>query len=153
MSYPTVIGATAVTAAAVAATFLYTPPTASSGTTPTVQTPTATAPSSGPVTPVSGTVTGPAVSTDYGPVQVQVERTCDRITNISVIAAPDADRQSVRINANATPQLVSQALASQSADISGVSGATYTTQGFQTSLQKALMEPLDGCATAQPAPN
>jgi uncharacterized protein with FMN-binding domain len=38
------------------------------------------------------------------------------------------------------PTLVQQALTSQSADIAGVSGATYTSSGFVESLRAALQQ-------------
>jgi uncharacterized protein with FMN-binding domain len=37
-----------------------------------------------------------------------------------------------------TPQLEQQALAAQSSNIQGVSGASYTSAGFRQSLQSAL---------------
>lgn len=48
------------------------------------------------------------------------------------------DGRSQQINLNALPALVQEALASQSAQVSSISGASYTSQAFQTALQNAL---------------
>ena len=50
----------------------------------------------------------------------------------------NGDRKSVRINASALPELRSEALAAQSANVDTVSGATYTSNGYAESLQTAL---------------
>ena len=51
---------------------------------------------------------------------------------------PTAGREDQQINSRAIPQLRSQVLAAQSAKIDGVSGATFTTDGYISSLQSAL---------------
>jgi uncharacterized protein with FMN-binding domain len=48
------------------------------------------------------------------------------------------DPHSQEINAEAVPQLRGQALSAQSAQIDGVSGATFTSRGYEASLQSAL---------------
>ena len=48
------------------------------------------------------------------------------------------DGRSQQINANAGPILLQQTLSAQSAHVDGVSGATYTSDGYRTSLQAAL---------------
>jgi uncharacterized protein with FMN-binding domain len=87
---------------------------------------------------VSHTYTGQAVRTRYGTVQVQVTMTGSTITNVSFLQLSATDSRSQQINANAGPILLEQTLAAQSAQIDGVSGATYTTQGYEQSLQSAL---------------
>jgi uncharacterized protein with FMN-binding domain len=84
------------------------------------------------------TVNGNEANTKWGPVQVQVTVTDGKITNVVALEYPDTNNRDVSINNRAIPALVSQTLKAQSADISGVSGATYTTEGFITSLQSAL---------------
>ena len=44
------------------------------------------------------------------------------------------------ISQNAFPTLEQQAIAAQSADIAGVSGASYTSAGFAESLRDALTQ-------------
>ena len=84
------------------------------------------------------TVDGAAEMTRYGLVQVQVVITGGVITDVTAPQSPHADRESTQINSRAIPQLRAQVLKAQSANIDGVSGATFTTQGYITSLQSAL---------------
>ena len=88
----------------------------------------------------SQTYTGDAVQTRYGTVQVQATVSGSTITDVTAIASPNGDHESAQISANAIPQLQKQAVAAQSASISGVSGASYTSQGFEQSLQSALAQ-------------
>ncbi len=102
--------------------------------------PSASAAPPGPAAPsTSATVVdGATEQTPYGPVQVQVTVAGGRITQVTVLQHPDAARRSQEINAFALPQLRSETLSAQSAGIDAVSGATYTTEGYQASLQSAL---------------
>jgi uncharacterized protein with FMN-binding domain len=84
------------------------------------------------------TVTGSAVNTRYGPVQVKVTMAGGKISRIDVVQYPTRDRRDQEINSTAIPQLNQEALAAQSADIDVVSGATYTSDGYTRSLQSAL---------------
>lgn len=84
-----------------------------------------------------GNVTGPVVSTPYGPVQVRIDVTRGRITDVQAIQLP-AGGQSGQIADYAAPILRTEALAAQGAGIQSVSGATYTSQGYASSLQAAL---------------
>ncbi|MFF4340194.1 FMN-binding protein [Kitasatospora sp. NPDC001540] len=84
------------------------------------------------------TVTGSAVDTRYGPVQVKVTLTGGRISTIDVVQYPTRDRRDREINEYAVPVLNQEAIAAQSADIDVVSGATYTSEGYTRSLQSAL---------------
>ncbi|MFJ5233910.1 FMN-binding protein [Kitasatospora sp. NPDC088391] len=87
----------------------------------------------------SRSVTGDAVSTRYGPVQVKVALDADRrITKIDVVQYPSRDHRDQEINSYAIPVLNQEALAAQSAKIDVVSGATYTSDGYTRSLQSAL---------------
>ncbi len=88
----------------------------------------------------SQTYTGDAVQTRYGTVQVQASVCGSTITDVTAIASPNGDHESAQISAYAIPQLQQQAVAAQSASISGVSGASYTSQGFEQSLQSALAQ-------------
>ncbi len=85
----------------------------------------------------SRTVTGPTVSTRWGPVQVQITVAAGRLTDVSALQLPSGGRSGM-ISQTAEPLLRSQALAAQGADIDGVSGATYTSVAYTRSLQAAL---------------
>jgi len=98
--------------------------------------PTPAATSSAP--PTSVTVQGAQEMTRYGVVQVQVVITDGAITDVTALAYPQTDRKDQQINNRALPLLKAQVLAAQSAKIDGVSGATFTTDGYVTSLQSAL---------------
>ncbi|CAB5026135.1 MAG: FMN-binding protein [Actinobacteria bacterium] len=50
---------------------------------------------------------------------------------------PTGDRQSMQISAYAVPELDAQA-SQQGVMLDGVSGATYTTEGYRESLQQLL---------------
>jgi uncharacterized protein with FMN-binding domain len=86
----------------------------------------------------AGTYTGNAVSFRYGTVQVQATVANGKITNVSILQYPSNDPRSSQISQNALPRLVSETLQAQSAQISSVSGATFTSQGYMSSLQSAL---------------
>ena len=83
-------------------------------------------------------VDGPVVDTRYGPVQVEVTLDGSTITAIAAIQLPGGDRRSEQISNRAEPTLQSEALQAQSANIDGVSGATYTSEAYAQSLQAAL---------------
>ncbi|WP_326584043.1 FMN-binding protein [Streptomyces sp. NBC_00481] len=82
-------------------------------------------------------LTGSAIKTDYGPVQVRVTVTDGRITGAEALQQPTGGR-STQISGTAIPQLNQNAVSAGSADIDAVSGATYTSGGYQQSLQSAL---------------
>ena len=84
------------------------------------------------------TVQGAQEMTRYGVVQVQVVITDGAITDVTALEYPQTDRKDQQINNRALPLLKAQVLAAQSAKIDGVSGATFTTDGYVTSLQSAL---------------
>lgn len=89
-------------------------------------------------TGVSGTATGDAVYVRWGYVQLEVTVENGVITGIKELQMPDQDGKSLMISQQAGPMLTSQVLEAQSSNINGISGATYTTVGYQQSLQSAL---------------
>ena len=91
-------------------------------------TPTATATQS---SGVSGTFKGDTSQTRWGPVQVQVTLTDGKITDVTTLQYPNGDRKSLNISNRVIPWLQEETLQIQSANISGISGATYTSMGFQ----------------------
>jgi uncharacterized protein with FMN-binding domain len=74
----------------------------------------------------------------YGPVQVQVTVKNGKVTAVQATQYPSSDPRDAQINAYAIPQLNSEAVAAGNARIDSVSGATYTSQGYISSLQSAL---------------
>ncbi len=85
-----------------------------------------------------GTFTGQDVSMRYGDVQVQVTISGGAITDVTALQLPGGDGRSERLSSIAGPMLRSAALQAQSANIDLVSGATYTSDAYQQSLQSAL---------------
>jgi uncharacterized protein with FMN-binding domain len=94
------------------------------------------APASG--TLKDGTVTGPVVTTRFGPVQVQVTIAGGQVTDISAVELPSDHPRSQAISQYAEPILRTEAVQAQSAQIDLVSGATYTSIAYERSLQAAL---------------
>lgn len=85
-----------------------------------------------------GAYTGSASNTRFGVVQVSITVSNGKITAVNNLQMPDTDQRSAQISVSAGPELQNQALAAQSANIDGVSGATYTSQGYAESLQSAI---------------
>ncbi|UOX90582.1 FMN-binding protein [Amycolatopsis sp. FBCC-B4732] len=85
-----------------------------------------------------GTFTGDAADTRYGPVRVRITVAGGRITDAQAVEYPQESGRDVRINSEAVPELNQEALQAQSAQIDTVSGATYTSEGYQQSLQSAI---------------
>lgn len=91
-----------------------------------------------PPAPRSGTVDGAVVDTQYGSVQVRVSFTGTKITDVHALKLTDSSGTSVSISAGAAPVLRHEAVAAQSSQIDVVSGATYTSEAYQQSLQSAI---------------
>lgn len=83
-------------------------------------------------------VTGPAVPTAYGPVQVVVQWRDNVIDFVDAVVYPDDSPVDRAINSEAVPLLVGQTLTEQTAEVDTISGATQTSEGYRTSLQAAL---------------
>ncbi|MFJ3774771.1 FMN-binding protein [Streptomyces sp. NPDC090075] len=115
-------------------------PEASSGTGGSTKSSGGSTKSSGGSTKSTGskTVTGDTVQTRWGPVQVRITVKNGKITDVTALQYPSDNPRDQEINSYALPQLRSEALSAQSASIDTVSGATYTSQGYQQSLQSAL---------------
>ena len=84
------------------------------------------------------TVTGSAVDTRWGPVQVQITVTGGKITAATAVVYPSENPRDQQINAYAIPALNKEAIGASSAKIDMISGATYTSDGYIGSLQSAL---------------
>jgi uncharacterized protein with FMN-binding domain len=128
-------GSTAATTTTAPPTGGTAPPTG--GTTPTtsgVATTTTTAAPTG-----SRSATGAATNYSFGILAVKVSVSGSKITNISIASIDDGGNpRSAYIDQASIPLLEQQAMTAQSAQIQGVSGASYTTAGFEQSLQSAL---------------
>jgi uncharacterized protein with FMN-binding domain len=133
---PIVLSATVVGLAATLGFNAHHPEAAASSATPDV----ATKPASSPSTSSSSskTVTSDASSTPYGDVQLKVTFANGKITKIETVSLPANDPKSQEINAYAGPQLTQSALSKQDGTVDAVSGATFTSNGYQTALQSAL---------------
>jgi len=69
---------------------------------------------------------------------VKITVTAKKITAVDVVEYPTGNGRDQEINSRAVPTLVQETLTAQSAGIDMVSGATYTSNGYLTSLQSAL---------------
>ena len=107
-------------------------------TAPATQAPATTAPATNSKTSINGTFTGPSINVNYGNVQVKITVVNGRITDAVAVKAPTGKND--RYTNMAVPTLKAQTLKAQSADIQGVSGASYTSYGWYTSLQGALAQ-------------
>ncbi len=87
-----------------------------------------------------GTYTGSAADAYYGLVQIQVVIQNGRLVTVTFLQYPSDRSTSRYINSQAMPLLKSEAIQAQSADVSGVSGASDTSQAFVQSLGSALAQ-------------
>ena len=102
---------------------------------PTTKAPTPAAPVN---KSVSGTFTGSAVDVGYGTVQVKITVVNGKITDAQAVQAPSGRND--RYTNMSVPVLRQRTLTAQSANINGVSGASYTSFGWYTSLVVALKQ-------------
>ena len=87
------------------------------------------------------TATGPLVNYNYGVLSVSVTVAGGRITKVGIASLDDGGNfRSQSIDQESIPTLEQQAMQAQSANIQGVSGASYTSAGFEQSLQAALSQ-------------
>ena len=85
------------------------------------------------------TADGPVVNYNYGNLSVSVTVSGSKITKVGIASLDDFGvPRSEEIDQQSIPILEQQAVQAQSAEIQGVSGASYTSQGFEQSLQAAL---------------
>lgn len=85
-----------------------------------------------------GVYVGDSIDANYGNIQVKVTIANGKITDIQFLDYPHDRARSQTINTEATPILVSEAIAAQNADVDAVTGATFTSAAFIESLQSAL---------------
>ncbi|CAN2171636.1 FMN-binding [Candidatus Nanopelagicaceae bacterium] len=87
---------------------------------------------------VSGAFIGSAVDIGYGIMQVKITVVNGKITEAEAVQTPSGRND--RWTNMAVPVLRQRTLAAQSANINGVSGASYTSYGWYTSLVSALKQ-------------
>jgi len=85
-----------------------------------------------------GSYTGSAADAYYGTVQVQAIVSGGAITDVQFLQYPSDRSTSRYINSQAMPLLTQEAIQAQSAQVSGVSGASETSRAFKESLTAAL---------------
>jgi uncharacterized protein with FMN-binding domain len=113
-----------------------TQPGTTQGTKPAATQPAATKPAAPATQGVSGTFTGDPVDISYGIVQVAITVVNGKITDAQAVRVPSARND--RYTNMSVPVLRQRTLAAQSSQITGVSGASYTSFGWFKSLQSAL---------------
>jgi uncharacterized protein with FMN-binding domain len=87
----------------------------------------------------SGVFAGNTINTRWGPVQVEITVKDGVVTAAKALRFPSGDQRSLSISQQAIPYLVQQTLGVVSASgVQGVSRATYTSDGWRSSLQSAL---------------
>ncbi|MDN3021629.1 FMN-binding protein [Streptomyces sp. S.PB5] len=92
----------------------------------------------------SGTVVkGSALTTEKGPVQVEVTFQGEKITAVRMLQQPNHPQTTA-----AVPKLIAETLEAQSADIDTVSGATITSDAYKESLQAAIDENAKSASTS-----
>jgi uncharacterized protein with FMN-binding domain len=94
--------------------------------------------SQGGATGQARSATGAVVPYGYGELSVMVTVHGDQITAVSVPLLRTAEPYSQQLAQQVIPMLRSEVLAEHSAQIHGVSGATYTSQAYAQSIQSAL---------------
>jgi uncharacterized protein with FMN-binding domain len=89
-----------------------------------------------PVGGVTGSFTGSVANTRYGPVQVKITVENGKIVDAQAVQAPSGSND--RYTQEAVPVLRQQTIAIQSANVQGVSGASFTSYGWYQSLASAI---------------
>jgi uncharacterized protein with FMN-binding domain len=92
----------------------------------------------GTLTAGESTVTGKVANTVYGPVQVELVMKSHKIVKVAVLEQPANTIHDIQIGEFAFPKLIGETLTTQNAKIDAVSGASYTSAGYITSLQSAV---------------
>ena len=89
-----------------------------------------------PTGATDGTFTGDPTTIRYGTVQVKITVQNGKIVDAQAVKAPTGSND--RYTQMAVPRLREQTIAAQSANIQGVSGASFTSYGWYTSLVSAI---------------
>ena len=116
------------------------PPATAAGTATGAPSSQAPATAAKPAATTTASYQGAVAPTPYGPLQVQAKVRSGRLIDVVIEQYPNDRNRSVIINEYALPELRTEALSAQTANIDAVSGATYTSAGFARSLQSALLQ-------------
>ena len=92
----------------------------------------------GPLTAGETTITGKVANTAYGPVQIELVVKSHKIVKVAVLEQPTNTIHDIQIGEFAFPKLISETLTAQNAKVDAVSGASYTSAGYISSLQSAV---------------
>jgi uncharacterized protein with FMN-binding domain len=87
-----------------------------------------------------GTYTGSVADAQWGNLQVKVVISNGKITDVPFLQYPSDRNRSAMINSYADPQLTSEAIQAQSANVDIVTGATDSSEAFIQSLSDALAQ-------------
>jgi uncharacterized protein with FMN-binding domain len=91
-----------------------------------------------PLTAGETTITGKVANTVYGPVQIELVVKSHKIVKVAVLEQPTNTIHDIQIGEFAFPKLISETLTMQNAKVDAVSGASYTSAGYISSLQSAV---------------
>lgn len=86
----------------------------------------------------TGTAVGNSEQYGYGVLSVKVTEQAGRIVDVSVASLQTAEQYSQNLAQQVIPMLKNEVLSAQSARISAISGATYTSEAYAYSVQSAL---------------
>jgi len=85
-----------------------------------------------------GEYTGTREDAYYGYLQVKAIIKDGNIADVQFLETATSPPNSIRVNAMAKPLLTQEAIKAQSANVDGVSGATFSSEAFKKSLAAAL---------------
>ncbi len=83
---------------------------------------------------------GQVIPTQFGNVRVRVIVSNRKITDVQALQMPFDHQRSLEISQVVTPLLHDEVFQAQSAQIDSPSGATFTSDAYQQSLQAALAQ-------------
>lgn len=85
-----------------------------------------------------GSFTGSVADAQWGYIQVKAIIKDGKIADVQFLQSPNDRNRSVNINSYADPQLTSEAIQAQSANVDIITGATDSSEAFMQSLSDAL---------------
>lgn len=88
----------------------------------------------------NGSYTGSVADAQWGNIQVKAIIQNGKITDVQFLQYPNDRNRSIDINNYADPQLTSEAIQAQSAQVDVISGATDSSEAFIQSLSAALSQ-------------
>ena len=95
-------------------------------------------PRAAPVKPSPKVIAGPIFTTPFSAIQVGVVMAHGRVVDVKTLILTGDGEHTQKLNARAEPILRRRALEAGSAKFDVVSGATYTSESYQESLQGAI---------------